>query len=63
MSAFLQTEGPKTTKHLEQLRALIRGDIEPPPVAKLVGFELQSIDIGHAVFQLNAARQERRDSG
>jgi uncharacterized protein (TIGR00369 family) len=63
MSTTPRFQGPKTTKHLEQLRALIRGDVEPPPIAKLVGFEFLSIDLGRAVFALNAGPQHANPMG
>jgi uncharacterized protein (TIGR00369 family) len=63
MSTTPRFQGPKTTKHLEQLRALIRGDVEPPPIAKLVGFEFLSIDLGCAVFALNAGPRHANPMG
>jgi uncharacterized protein (TIGR00369 family) len=63
MSTTHRIEGPKTTKHLEQLRALLRGEVEPPPIAKLVGFELVSIDLGHTVFELKAGPQHANPMG
>jgi uncharacterized protein (TIGR00369 family) len=63
MSTAQRIEGPKTTKHLDQLRALVRGEVEPPPVAKLVGFEFVSIDLGHSVFELKAGRQHANPMG
>jgi uncharacterized protein (TIGR00369 family) len=63
MNAAPRLNGPKTTKHLEQMRALIRGEIEPPPIAKLVGFECVSIDLGQAVFELRAGRQHANPMG
>jgi uncharacterized protein (TIGR00369 family) len=63
MSATPRIEGPKTTKHLEHLQALVRGEAEPPPIAKLVGFELVSVDLGHAVFELKAGPQHANPMG
>lgn len=63
MNATRQLQGPKTTKHLDQLRGIIRGDVEPPPVAKLVGFEFVSIDLGHSVFELRAGPQHANPMG
>lgn len=37
MSPPPRLPAPKTTGHLDQLRAMIRGDIPPPPVAQLIG--------------------------
>jgi len=63
MAAALRIEGPKTTKHLDQLRALVRGEVEAPPVAKLVGFDFVSIDLGRSVFELQAGRQHANPMG
>ena len=63
MSTTQGIQGPKTTQHIEQMRAVIRGDAEPPPVAKLVGFEFISIDLGHSVFELNAGPQHANPMG
>src|SRR6202020_2555130 len=38
-------------------------DIPPPPVAKLVGFEFISIDLGHSVFELDAGPQHANPMG
>ncbi len=54
---------PRTTKHLDQLQALLRGDIAPPPIAKLIGFEFLSVDLGRAVFALNAGPQHANPMG
>ena len=63
MATALRIEGPKTTKHLDQLRALVRGEVEAPPVAKLVGFDFVSIDLGRSVFELQAGRQHANPMG
>lgn len=31
---------PRTTKHLEQLQAVVRGEAPEPPIARLIGFSL-----------------------
>lgn len=63
MSATSPIQGPKTTKHLDQLRGIIRGDVPPPPVATLVGFDFVSIDLGHSVFELRAGPQHANPMG
>src|SRR5690349_7815513 len=55
--------GPRTTKHLEWLRAMIRGEAEPPPVAKLVGLEIVEIDVGRSVFELDAGPRHANPMG
>jgi uncharacterized protein (TIGR00369 family) len=37
----------------ELLAAMIRGELEPPPVARLVGMRLLQIDAGEATFELD----------
>lgn len=63
MSAARRVQSPSTTKHLEELRGIIRGDASPPPVAKLVGLEFISIDLGHSVFELDAGPQHANPMG
>ena len=42
------------TKMLERSEALIRGEAPPPPVAKLIGFDLVSVKPGEAVVEFQA---------
>jgi uncharacterized protein (TIGR00369 family) len=63
MSTTPHIKGPKTTNHLEQLRAMVRGEVEPPPVAKLVGFEFIEIDLGRSIFALDAGPQHANPMG
>ena len=35
---------------LEYLRAIVAGDVPPPPIAVLLGFEVVEVDEGRAVF-------------
>jgi uncharacterized protein (TIGR00369 family) len=63
MNAKPAIQSPKTTKHLEQMRGIIRGEGEPPAVAKLVGFEFTSIDVGHSIFEMNAGPQHANPMG
>jgi uncharacterized protein (TIGR00369 family) len=49
---FIGAETSKTMTGLEYLRAIERGDIPPPPIAKLLGFRLKRVDLGQAVFEL-----------
>src|SRR5277367_4751269 len=39
-------------KSLERLEKVVRGELPPPPVAKLIGFRLTSIKPGEAVIEL-----------
>ena len=36
---------------LEALRAIVRGEIEPPPIALLLGLEITEVDEGRVVFE------------
>lgn len=49
---FIGAETSKTMTGLDYLRAIERGDIPPPPIAKLLGFRLKRVDLGEAVFEL-----------
>jgi uncharacterized protein (TIGR00369 family) len=40
---------------IDYLRAIRDGRIEPPPVAKLVGYKIVDVDTGRAVFKLKPA--------
>ena len=48
---------------LERLRAIAVGEAEPPPVAKLVGLRMLSIEPGRAVFELEATREHANPMG
>ncbi len=40
------------TTMLEQGRRIIRGETSPPPIARLLGFVMKSLEPGHAVFEM-----------
>ena len=40
----------KDMSGLEYLQAIIDGSIPPPPIAKLMGFTIDSVEVGRAVF-------------
>jgi uncharacterized protein (TIGR00369 family) len=40
----------KDMSGLEYLQAMIDGSIPPPPIAKLMGFTIDSVEVGRAVF-------------
>lgn len=42
---------------------IITGEIDPPPVAKLIGFNLRSVEPGRAVFDLEAGPQHWNPMG
>lgn len=41
-------------KMLDRLQASLRGEIEPPPIARLLGFRLTAIEPGQATIELDA---------
>ena len=43
------------TKHLDNLERLVRGEVQPPPVARLIGFQVTSVRHGEAVVELEAS--------
>ena len=45
----------RTMSGLEFLRAIVAGEIPPPPISKLLGFKLKHVDTGRAVFELEPA--------
>ena len=51
------------TKMLEHTEAIIRGEAPPPPVAKLIGFDLISVRSGEAVVELQATEAHANPMG
>ena len=50
-------------KSIDVFRAMVAGDVEPPPVAKLVGFEMTQIEPGRAVFEMDVGPQHASPLG
>ena len=46
------------TKILKHTEAIIKGDVPPPPVARLIGFELISVKPGEAVVELQTTTEK-----
>ena len=44
-------------------RAMVAGDVEPPPVAKLVGFAMTDVEPGSAVFEMDVGPQHSSPLG
>jgi len=40
------------TTMLELGQKVLRGDLTPPPIARLLGFVMKSLEPGHAVFEM-----------
>ena len=47
------------TMHLERLEKMIRGEVQPPPIAHLIGFRLTQVQKGEAVVEFEARQQTR----
>jgi uncharacterized protein (TIGR00369 family) len=63
MSTTTPIQGPKTTKHIDWMRAILQGDTEPPPIARLVGLEIVAVDLGQSVFELQAEPRHANPMG
>jgi len=50
-------------KPVETFRGMIAGEVEQPPVAKLLGMRMTEIDPGRAVFELDAGPQHSSPLG
>lgn len=48
---------------MQKLQALIRGEIPPPPVARLIGFNLVEAGPGRAVFEMHAEERHANPMG
>ena len=51
------------TKTLEHTEAIIRGEAPPPPIAKLIGFNLISVKPGEAVVEFQATEAHANPMG
>jgi uncharacterized protein (TIGR00369 family) len=51
------------TTMLEQGRKVLRGELSPPPIARLLGFVLTSIEAGHAVFEMEVDERHHNPMG
>ena len=47
------------TTMLEQGQKMLRGELTPPPIARLLGLVMKSIEPGHAVFEMEADERHR----
>src|ERR1700738_2707725 len=51
------------TTMLEQGQKVARGDLTPPPIARLLGFAMKLIEPGHAVFEMEADERHHNPMG
>ncbi len=54
---------PKTTGHLHALEQLARNKEPKPPIATLIGFDLLSVELGQASFEMIAGAQHANPMG
>jgi uncharacterized protein (TIGR00369 family) len=58
-----RVSAPKTTRHLQDLEKVLRGEVPPPPIAKLLGLELTSVEPGRVVVELKASERHANPMG
>jgi uncharacterized protein (TIGR00369 family) len=58
-----QCEQEKVSTILELGQKVLRGELPPPPIARLVGFTLKVIEPGHAVFEMDADERHHNPMG
>src|SRR5882757_9647324 len=51
------------TTMLEQGQNVLRGELTPPPIARLLGFVPKSIEPGHAIFEMEADERHHNPMG
>jgi uncharacterized protein (TIGR00369 family) len=51
------------TKMLTHIEAMVNGDVPPPPVARLIGFNVVSVKPGEAVVELQASEKHANPMG
>jgi uncharacterized protein (TIGR00369 family) len=54
---------PKTTGHLDQIRAFANNDGAAPPIARLRGYIGTRVEIGNVVLELDADERHRNQMG
>src|SRR5207244_13267811 len=57
------SEEPYMTTILDLAQKTLRGEVPPPPVGRLLGFILKSIEPGHAVFEMEADERHHNRMG
>jgi uncharacterized protein (TIGR00369 family) len=58
-----RVRAPSTTRHLEQLERVVRGEVPGPPIADLIGFRLAEIGPGRATTEMETARRHANPMG
>src|SRR5437660_12409185 len=57
------SEGLDMATILDLAQKTLRGEVPPPPVGRLLGFVLKSIEPGHAVFELEVDERYHNPMG
>jgi uncharacterized protein (TIGR00369 family) len=51
------------TTMLEQGQKVLQGEVTPPPIARLLGFVMKSLEPGHAVFEMDVDERHYNPMG
>ena len=51
------------TKMLDRIQQVVKGDAPPPPIARLIGFDLTSVTPGEAVIEFQATEAHANPMG
>jgi uncharacterized protein (TIGR00369 family) len=54
---------PKTTKHLDELRAWLTGEVKQPPIAELLGFRPVELTLGQSKFSFSPSKRHANPMG
>ncbi len=54
---------PHGARHLNQLKALVRGEVKGPPIAALIGFAPTFVESGQCVMEMDADRRHANPMG
>jgi uncharacterized protein (TIGR00369 family) len=60
---FYQAREECMTTMLESGEKILRGDMAPPPIARLLGFALKAIEPGRAVFEMEIDERHHNPMG
>jgi len=54
---------PKTSRHLDELKKWLRGELPPPPIVGLIGFHAVDFQLGTSTFELLASSRHANPMG
>ncbi|WP_375773639.1 PaaI family thioesterase [Archangium gephyra] len=58
-----RVSAPKSTRHLQELEQILRGEAPPPPIAQLLGLQLTGVETGRVVVELDASKRHANPMG